>query len=79
MRTVSYLEWLSGEFDPNELVEVYGTHFTVYYLDEKLHNDLGPAYIIRSTGVQKWALHGVFIDVKTQEEFERYIKLKAFW
>jgi len=37
----------------------------------------GPA--ITSFGKNYWWYHGRFINCKTQEEFERLIRLKAFW
>lgn len=42
-----------------------------------LHRIDGPA--LDWKGNPGWYLHGKSIPVKTQEEFERYLRLKAFW
>jgi hypothetical protein len=51
---------------------------TLYYLYDKLHRIDGPAeeYVY---GTQFWWIEGEQLKCKTQEEFERYIKLKLFW
>ena len=38
----------------------------------------GPA-IIYKDGLKRWYVHSKPIPVSTQEEFESYMKLKAFW
>jgi len=47
-----------------------------WYLDNKLHRTDGPA-VEYTNGDKRWYLHG--IDCKSQEEFERLMRLKAFW
>jgi hypothetical protein len=49
-----------------------------WYLNGKLHREDGPA-IEDSDGRKYWYLNGKLLDCKTQEEFERLIRLKAFW
>ena len=59
----------------------YGTY---YYLNNKLHRIDGPAEeygpdIEYANGNKYWFYEGKFITNKSQEEFERLIKLKLFW
>lgn len=49
-----------------------------FYLNGKLHNLKGPA-VEYTNGYKSWYLNGKYIDCKSQEEFERLLKLKAFW
>jgi hypothetical protein len=42
------------------------------------HRDDGPA-VIFADGRKKWCYHSHWIDCESQEEFERALKLKAFW
>ena len=58
------------------VVDEYGTKF--WYLNGKLHRVNGPA-IEYNSGYKAWYLNGNQLDCKTQEEFEQYMKLKAFW
>jgi len=44
----------------------------------KYHREDGPA-IERSLGHQEWWLDDKRLEVSSQEEFERMMKLKAFW
>jgi hypothetical protein len=44
----------------------------------KYHNSAGPA-VIFGNGDKCWYLEGYIIKCSSQEEFERLIKLKAFW
>ena len=46
--------------------------------DGKLHRVDGPAVEL-ADGSKEWYLDNKFIDVQTQEEFERMVKLKASW
>ena len=49
-----------------------------WFLNGKRHREDGPAceYV---NGDKSWWYHGKYIDCKSQEEFERLLKLKAFW
>ena len=49
-----------------------------WYLDGKRHRTDGPA-IEYPNGDKYWYLNGKQIDCKSQEEFERLLKLKVFW
>ena len=42
------------------------------------HRELGPAVESECGTKNEWYLHGQKIKVKSQEEFKRYLKLKAF-
>jgi hypothetical protein len=49
-----------------------------WYINGKLHREDGPA-IEYIGGDKSWYLNDEKIYCKTQEEFERLVKLKAFW
>lgn len=49
-----------------------------WFLDGVLHREDGPAAEF-SSGDKFWYYHGEYINCSSQEEFERIIKLKAFW
>ena len=49
-----------------------------WYRHGKHHNDSGPA-IIYSNGYKTWWLNDQLLECRTQEEFEQYMRLKAFW
>ena len=49
-----------------------------WYLDDKLHRKDGPA-IEYANGFNLWFINNKLIDCASQEEFEKLIKLKAFW
>ncbi len=46
-----------------------------YYV---LHNEYGPA-AIRTSGEMEWWLYGEKVFITTQQEFECYMRNKAFW
>jgi hypothetical protein len=49
-----------------------------WYQNGRLHRLDGSA-IEYTDGYKQWYYEGKRIDCKSQEEFERYIKLKLFW
>jgi len=49
-----------------------------WFFHGKLHRLDGPASEF-ADGTKEWFWYDKFIPVKSQEEFERYLKLKAFW
>lgn len=49
-----------------------------WYQNDKLHRIDGPA-IEFSSGGTFWYYKGEYVECTSQEEFERLIKLKAFW
>jgi hypothetical protein len=49
-----------------------------WYINGQYHREDGPA-IERADGIKFWYVNDKWIDCETQEEFERLIRLKAFW
>jgi hypothetical protein len=49
-----------------------------WYINGKLHREDGPAMMFNNDR-SYWYYHGNEIDCSSQEEFERLLKLKAFW
>jgi hypothetical protein len=49
-----------------------------WYLNDKLHREDGPAYK-GASGYREWHYYGKKLNCKTNKEFLRLIKLKAFW
>jgi hypothetical protein len=49
-----------------------------WYQDDVLHREDGPA-IIYPSGTIEWWYRGTLVNCSSQEEFERILKLKAFW
>ena len=52
--------------------------YKIYFLDGKVHREDGPA-IDDNDGTKGWYLRDKRINCITQEEFERLMRLKAFW
>ena len=52
----------------------------VLYFDAKmgLHREDGPARILKD-GTPEWWYHDTQIHCSSQEEFERFLKLKIYW
>lgn len=50
----------------------------LWYLNGKLHREDGPA-IEFANGYKEWYFNSNHIKCSSQEEFEKLIKLKAFW
>jgi hypothetical protein len=61
------------------------TKYTGYYKKGFYHRSRGPARIwfIKDIDnnplIEEWYWNGDLIPVKSQQEFEKYLKLKAFW
>jgi hypothetical protein len=49
-----------------------------WYLYGKRHREDGPA-IEWANGAEEWWYYGKKLNCRTQEEFKRLLKLKAFW
>jgi len=49
-----------------------------WYTHGNKHREDGPA-VEWSDGTKQWWLHGKWINVSSQEEFERFMKLELFW
>lgn len=50
----------------------------MWYLNGQRHRVDGPAYISKY-GTKYWYFNGEKVNCNNQKEFERFIKLKAFW
>jgi len=50
----------------------------VWYLNDNLHREDGPAMEFID-GHKSWWINDELMPCKAQEEFERLMKLKAFW
>ena len=55
-----------------------------YYKGGRYHRLSGPARVwldchLSCPGLQLWFFEGDLINVKSQQEFEKYLKMKAFW
>jgi len=48
------------------------------YYGRTLHREKGPA-VISPNGDKQWWFHGKRVNCNSQEEFEKLLKLKAFW
>jgi hypothetical protein len=62
--------------DGGELRDFSGNQF--YYLNGKLHREDGPAMDLNN-GYKFWNLNGKLLPCRTQMQFERLMRLKAFW
>ena len=56
----------------------YNNGTKIWMINNKIHRLDGPA-IIRNDGSKSWFINNVGVPCSSQEEFERLIKLKAFW
>ena len=57
---------------------IAGNGDKTYCINGLLHRKDGPARDFVS-GQKEWWVEGEYIDCKSQEEFERILKLKLFW
>ena|ERR1700722_996421 len=59
--------------------------YEAYYFNGRLHRLDGPARRYKSkysdfTNYEEWAINGkILYDIHSQQEFEQYLRLKAFW
>jgi len=59
---------------------ISGDNLTVWLTENQiLHIEDGPAVIQKIYGIQFWWYKGKYIPCNSQEEFERILRLKAFW
>jgi hypothetical protein len=49
-----------------------------WFLNGKRHREDGPA-IVYANGIKIWYIDDQLMPCSTEEEFERLLKLKAFW
>jgi hypothetical protein len=85
IETVRY--WLNDQQqilhrEDGPAVEDTDGNYRAYYVYGKLHRMDGPAREhISKSGISwiEWSINGITIDCNSQEEFEQYMRLKAFW
>lgn len=79
MKTISYVSYYY--LSPKEKINFTGIvrleSGIAYYLNGQKHRLDGPA-LDYEDGYGDWYYHGQWIDVKSQEEFESYLKVLAF-
>ena len=73
---------VKAHYEDNNLIRVVlkdgiDFYFTTFNGERKLHRVDGPALIYNN--IKNWYYRGQLIDCFSQEEFERLIKLKAFF
>lgn len=77
--TDSYGEHWCDESGRLVKAHYFVANFTSYYDEDGDYHRLdGPAHI-RSDGKNFWFYHGREIPCQSQQEFERFLRLKAFW
>jgi hypothetical protein len=59
-------------------VKEYDSPTGVFFSKYKIHNEEGPATVKRD-GTMEWWLDGKKLFVTTQQQFECYMRNKAFW
>ena len=79
-------EWVQGESLHREGLPAieWDDGSREWYRKGRLHRIDGPAvyYPMANPGQElykEWWIENKRLDVQTQEEFERYLKMKAFW
>jgi hypothetical protein len=66
-------------FLPNGgVLEEYSNGDRFYLLNDNFHRVEGPAVELHN-GIKGWWVNGKLIPCTTQEQFERLMRLKAFW
>jgi hypothetical protein len=71
--------WLNGKLHrENGPAIEFASGYKEWWLNGELHREDGPA-ILGTYGAKQWWYHGKQLDCNTQEEFERLLKLRAFW
>jgi hypothetical protein len=59
-------------------VREYPSGDKFYYLNGKMHREDGPA-VDYANGNKAWYINDQYLPCTTQEQFERLMKLEAFW
>jgi hypothetical protein len=73
-----YLMSDTEDDDKPGFIAVDGYKAWYHPITRRWHRTNGPARIWKD-GREEWYLYGEYIDCKTQEEFEKLMRLKAFW
>lgn len=50
-----------------------------WFVNGRRHREDGPSFIKHSYEYKEWWINGHRIKCNTQEEFEKLLRLKAFW
>ena len=56
----------------------YANGAKFWLINGKYHREDGPA-LEYPDGTGRWYFNDVYVHCSSQQEFERYLKLKAFW
>jgi hypothetical protein len=85
----NYYQWqikINGEVilhnpdGPAVINEEPPNRYKEWCINGKVHREDGPALVYEDNPeLNEWWYHGKHIPCSSQEEFERLIKLKAFW
>ena len=78
-----FVDWLDAAGDVRKSLDTI-IGYTGYYKMGKYHRLSGPARIWSKEDPWRpnqklWFFEGNLIKVKSQQDFERYLKMKAFW
>ncbi len=70
-----YIEQMEFDVNPGD-IPIYG-----WYLQKSLalHCETGPAVYNEDLSLQEWYFSGKRIECVSQEEFDKYLKMKMFW
>jgi len=73
--------WISGFFFHREDgPAIISLNAKEWYFNGKRHREDGPAIeYLQNQATDKWYYHGKNVDCSTQQQFEKIMKLKAFW
>jgi hypothetical protein len=72
--------WLfKGEFHREDGPAYIGATGTKIWYKHGLYHRLDGPAIEWTTGEKAWYINGEDVMVDSQEEFDRFVKLKAFW
>jgi hypothetical protein len=59
-------------------IEIFPSGNKYWMCRGSIHREDGPA-VVREDGHRSWWYHGEKLNCDSQEQFERLLKLKAFW
>lgn len=73
--------WKDGNMHRDDGPAYIFGNYQAWYQKGNLHREDGPAqvWLLSSKKEERWWINGNNIDVKSQQEFEHWKKLKAFW
>jgi hypothetical protein len=72
--------YLNGKLHREDGPAIEMTYYKAYFINDKRHREDGPAIeFFDGSGSKQWYINGQYIPCTTQKEFERIMRLKAFW